>query len=281
MDKEVPFNALVSSSLSISEGVVVRRIVEAGVPYVQTVLVIDHYTNYDSISINRKIIKEFAKSLEPQFGTDLSFKYREHLLALLQWNNKRISPKKLTMILNYLGFALIYGAYQEKTNVPEHGKISEEFQEKISEPSFIVSLGGYGLITIFFALGMNIDDFNVWMKLGYESLADDQLRFQITNALFEEWRVRGSLRYFKECLSTGKITISENDSQWNELEHTIYIANLQGYFTKIDILLDKNGSEDWNRNKSFLQNWRARICKKWDDSHDPKIMRFRKLYKGM
>lgn len=270
-------NAYISESFHIVEGVFVRMLIEDGVPYGQMVLVVDRNTKFDQINKNRKLIFKFLNSMESNIGSDLNYKYEENLYALLQWHEQGIGWEKLAIILNYLCYVLTYCAYTQRNDV--HAEISEELQETISEPSFVASLGGAGISFIFLSIGMTLYELNTWMKRGYEYLAGDRFDFEITEDPIKWERVRDKVRYFHDGIEANKIWISEEDSHWNSLEFTIYIMSKKGFFTKLLILLDKEQSVGWKRNKTFLLKWMNGIFVKWENSQDPKIIRFRETVK--
>jgi hypothetical protein len=280
MDENSPKTVFISDPINLEDGIVIRLLREDGLYRDQMLLVIDEYTNFDSINLNRKVIKDFFKFLERIEGSDLNYKHKEYLFALLQWHEQGISWGKMTVILNYLGYALTYCAYIEKNDI--HGEISEEMRKTISEPSFVASLGGAGLIFIFLALGMTFYEFNSWMKLGYEYLAEDRFIPDITKKPFEWKRVREKVRYIQESIETNnKIWISEEDSNWNSLEYLTYLLIQKGYFIKLSKLLDKGELAGWERNKTFLHKWVDSISAKWENSQDPKIKTYREIYKKM
>jgi hypothetical protein len=272
MDKNSPKNAYISKSESIADGVVVRMLLEDGEPRIQMVLVIDRNTNYDSISQNRKNIKFLLNHLDNNQGSDLNIDYKENLYGLLQWHEEGFGRGRLVMILNYLCIGLTYSAYDSSQNEGEPKMKLNESQELISDPSFISSFGGYGLLCIFFALGKTWEDFNSWMEQGYENLSKDRLELGISGEPFRTEVLRGRIRYFKDCIKKGKITISDNDLRWNSLEFDIYYLYQKGYFTKVNELLDNEGRKEWLRNKLYIQKRVAMIIEKWECSQDPKII---------
>jgi hypothetical protein len=277
MEENSPKNAFISEPKNIADGVSVRMLLENGVQRIQMVLVIDEYTNFDSINRNRKEIKFILNKINSKQGMDLNVKYKQILYALIQWREEGISWGKLTMILNYLGFALIYDAYNESLNKGEPVMILDETQDLISNPSFIASFGGTGICPIFLSLGMTFFEFNSWIKKGYEYLAKDRFPLAITSDPFKLKRVRDKVRYLQDCIKEKIITIPTDDLHWNSLEYMIYILIRRGYFSKLDELLDDEGLEDWERNKPFLQKLIARISKKWAGSQDPKIIKMREI----
>jgi hypothetical protein len=256
-------------------------LLEDGEPRIQMVLVIDEYTNFDSISRNRKAIKDLFGFLNSQQGNDLNYKYMDNLYALIQWHKEGNSWRKLTMFLNYLGFALTFSAYDESQNKEEPATKLGKSQDSIIDPSFVTNFGGAGLMFIFLALGMTLKDFNSWMEQGYELLAEDRFDLEILSNPFSKQRVIDQVRYFQHRIDENIIAISEDNLNWNELEHTIYILIRKGNFPKLDELLDKEGLADWKRNKLFLQNWIVKISEKWASSQDPKINKMRELYKDI
>jgi len=279
MDKNSPKNAYISKPESIADGVVVRMLLEDGVPRMQVVLVIGEYTNFDSISRNRTAIKDLFRFLNSQQGNDLNYKYMDNLYALIQWHEEGISWGKVTTILNYLGFALTLGAYDESQNMGEPATKLGESQDLISDPSFVASFGGVGLMYIFLALRMTLEDFNSWMEQGYECLKEDRFNVDVTLEPFDIDRIKDKVRYFQDCINAGKITIPKDDLFWNPLEHSIYYLILKGYFIKIDKLLDQEGLKGWEKNKPFLQSWVAKISEKWAGSQDPRINEMREILK--
>ena len=275
-----PKNASILEPLNLVDGVTVRALWEDGIPRIQMLLVIDEYTNYDSISKNRKMIKgafEFINTLQ---GSNLNVENKLILYALIQWLKEHIGGlHKLMMVLNYLAFVLTLGAYDEgQKNRGETAMQRGESQELISDPSFISSAGGYGLITIFLALGKTIEDFNLWMEQGYEFLAEDRFDAGIIDEPFSKSKIRNKIRYFQDIMDEGIITIPKEDLHYNALEHLIYVMDLKGYFSKMDELLDKRGSKDWKKNKGFLQGWVVMVSKKWEESQDPKTVRMREIF---
>ena len=93
-------------------------------------------------------------------------------------------------------------------------------------------------------------------------------------------RVRDKVRYFKERVQAGNITISENDLNWNILEYIIYIWYQRGYFQKMDKVLDKEGMNDWIRNKKIIQRKISEIIEKWERAEKSKTARMRDLLKS-
>jgi len=288
MDKNLYKDAAISGPINIADGVAVRmlieldplrRNIESYKPRVQIVLEINENTNFDSINKNRKKLKGLLRNLDKYQGSNLGVEQMENLYGIVQWHEEKISWGKLTMILNYLGFALTFAAYDERQTV-ESLEIHGESQDLISKLRFVISFGGIWLRSIFSALGITFEDLILWMKQGYEYLDEDRFDFEITSNPFKKQRVIDKVGYFLERIKEGRITISENDLHYNALEHIIYYLNLNGYFTKIDALLDNEGLPDWKRNKAFLKRWMVSKFEKVEGSQDPRDIAIREFHRG-
>lgn len=282
-------NAIVSQPQYIAEGVAVRKLIEFDPrlmkiegyePRVQIVLDINENTNFDSINRNRKKFKELLRYLGQYQGSNLGFKQMENLYGIVQWREEGISWGKLTKILNYLAFALTFAAYDER-QMGESVKIIGKSQDlPLSDMRFVFNFGGVWLWTIYSALGMTLEEVIQWIKEGYDYLAEDRFDFDINWYPFKKQQVIDKVSYFLEGIGEGRITISKNDKQYNALEHIIYYLDLKGCFANIDKLLDKEGVEEWKRNKAFLKKWMASKFEKFECSQDPRDVVMRKFDNG-
>jgi hypothetical protein len=287
MDKNLYKDAAISEPINIADGVAVRMLIELEShikiegykPRIQLVLVINEDTHFDSINRNRKKLKEILRNLDKDQGSIIGIEQMENRYGIVQWREEGISWGRLTMILNYLSFALTLAAYDER-HMGESLEMIGGSQKIIGKLRLVYSDGGIWLRSIFSALGMTFEDLIPWIKQGYEYLAEDRFDLEITSNPFKKQRVIDKVGYFLERIKEGIITISENDLHWNALEHIIYYLNLKGYFTKIDELLDKEGMKDWTRNKPFLQSWRVRIFEKFEGSQDPRDIAIREFHRG-
>ena len=245
----------------------------------QIVLVIDENTNYDAISKYRILLTESLKFWDRFQGSNLDINQRNNLYGLLQWKKPGFGWGRLTMFLNYLCFVLTYASYDEdlqmkKNKVTGGTKVDDTVLEVPSEPD------GTWLIHIFFALGKDFKDLDEWMEQGYKYLARGQFPMRLRDEPFYFGRVRDKVRYFKERVQAGNITISENDLNWNILEYIIYIWYQRGYFQKMDKVLDKEGMNDWIRNKKIIQRKISEIIEKWERAENSKTARMRDLLKS-
>jgi hypothetical protein len=279
MQKSTSFNAWVSDPEQIVKGVVVRGIMvnEFPVPRFQVVLVLDDSTDLDAVNKNRSTIRDFVKTMESRFGTDLNSRYRGSLYRLLRWHREDgLGWGKLARFMNYLSLVFTFTAYEYYRN--SDTKMSNTAQDRLSNPSFLKGKG-LSLLFLFLSLGKTITDFDSWMKQGFEYLDENRLSFDLVDQPFPQMLVRDKLRYLQRQIDREDIFISGQDQDWSGLDFEIFLLHQNGSFTKINEVLEDAGLSSWKKNKAWIQRLVLKITQQVEESDDPTTNSLKEMFR--